>query len=82
MIKQLFGFPTAITEAANTYSPASLANYTYELAKLFNQFYDVCSVLKEENVAIKNFRLALSYSVARTIKSAFLMLGIDVPERM
>ncbi len=82
LIKQLFGFPTAITEAANTYSPASLANYTYELAKLFNQFYDVCSVLKEENVAIKNFRLALSYSVARTIKSAFLMLGIDVPERM
>ena len=69
-------------DAAKELSPALIANYTYEVAKTFNQFYDVCPVLKEEDVALRNFRLALSYSVARTIKSAFKMLGIEVPERM
>jgi arginyl-tRNA synthetase len=82
LIKILNGFPTAVADAAKEYSPALVANYTYELAKTFNQFYDVCPVLKEENEALKNFRLTLTHTVARTIKSAFAMLGIEVPERM
>lgn len=82
LIKLLFGFPNAVAGAAKEYSPALIANYTYELAKTFNQFYDVCPVLKEENYSLRNFRLALSVSVARTIKSAFRMLGIEVPEKM
>ncbi len=82
LIKHLFGFPKSIADAAKELSPALIANFTYELAKTFNQFYDVCPVLKEENGALRDFRLALSISVARTIKSAFNMLGIDVPERM
>jgi arginyl-tRNA synthetase len=82
LIKILNGFPTAVAGAAKEYSPALVANYTYELAKTFNQFYDVCPVLKEENEALKNFRLTLTHTVARTIKSAFAMLGIEVPERM
>ncbi len=82
LIKILNAFPTAVADAAKEYSPALIANYTYELAKTFNQFYDVCPVLKEENIAVRNFRLALTHTVARTIKSAFLMLGIEVPERM
>jgi arginyl-tRNA synthetase len=82
LIKHLFAFPTAVVDAAKDYSPALVANYVYDLAKTFNQFYDVCPVLKEENEAVKNFRLALSVSVARTIKSAMGMLGIGVPEKM
>ncbi|CAN5865525.1 hypothetical protein BH11BAC7_BH11BAC7_03590 [soil metagenome] len=82
LIKILNGFPTAVLDAAKELSPALIANYTYELAKTFNQFYDACPVLKEENVSVRNFRLALTHTVARTIKSAFALLGIEVPERM
>lgn len=82
LIKILNSFPNVVIDAAKEYSPALIANYTYELAKTFNQFYDVCPVLKEENAAVRNFRLALTVAVARTIQSAFSMLGIEVPERM
>ncbi len=82
LIKIINGFPKAVSEAAKEYSPALVANYTYELSKTFNQFYDVCPVLKEENISLRNFRLSLVVTVARTIKSAFAMLGIEVPERM
>ena len=82
LVKILNGFPTAIANAAKEYSPAVVANYTYELAKIFNQFYDVCPVLKEENAEVKNFRLALTDVVSRTIQSAFSLLGIEVVERM
>lgn len=82
LVKILNGFPTAVSNAAKEYSPAVVANYTYELAKTFNQFYDVCPVLKEENAEVKKFRLALTDVVGRTIRSAFSLLGIEVPERM
>lgn len=82
LIKLLYQFPSAVDEAAVNYSPALIANYVYEVAKTFNQFYDACPVLKEENETLRNFRLALSYSVARTIKSAMGLLGIEMPERM
>lgn len=82
LIRKIFMFPAEVSAAAKDYSPALIANYVYDVAKTFNQFYDVCPVVKEENVALRNFRLALCVSVARTIKSAMKMLGIDVPEKM
>lgn len=82
LIKQLYQFPAAVQEAAANYSPAVIANYTYDLAKTFNQFFDVCPVLKEENEQLKYFRLQLCNAVGRTIKSGMHLLGIEVPERM
>jgi arginyl-tRNA synthetase len=54
----------------------------YDLAKTYNQFYDACPVMKAETDALKNFRLTLSATVARTIREALSLLGIDVPEKM
>lgn len=82
LVKLLYAYPSTVSEAAANYSPALVANYAYELAKTFNQFYDACPVLKEEDTVLRNFRLALCVTVARTIKSAMHLLGIDVPERM
>lgn len=82
LIKLQYDFPKVLTEAANTYNPSDVANYIYELAKLFNQFYNECSVLKEENLAIREFRIKLIETTARIIKNGMLSLGIEVPERM
>lgn len=82
LIKQLYGFPAAVSEAAAGYSPAVIANYSYELAKTFNQFWDLCPVLKEEDEKLRTFRLILCDTVGRTIKTAMHLLGIEVPERM
>jgi arginyl-tRNA synthetase len=71
-----------ISEAANFYSPATIANYVYDLAKLYNQFYNELSVFNEPNESLKHFRVALSALVGQTIKKAMSLLGIDVPERM
>lgn len=75
-------YPTVIQSAAADYSPALLANYTYELAKTFNGFYTQHSVMNEENEHIKYLRLGLIKKVAETIKHSMGLLGIDVPERM
>lgn len=75
-------YDTVIKNAASDYSPALLANYTYELAKTFNGFYTQHSVMNEENENIKYLRLGLIKKVAETIKHAMGLLGIDVPERM
>lgn len=75
-------YGTVIKNAASDYSPALLANYTYELAKTFNGFYTQHSVMNEENENIKYLRLGLIKKVAETIKHAMGLLGIDVPERM
>lgn len=82
LIKQQYNFSKALEEAANTYSPAVVANYIYELTKLFNQFYNECPVLKEENKTIKEFRVKLIESTANIIKNGMKCLGINVPERM
>ena len=82
LIKQILLFPEVIQNAAAHHSPALIANYTYELVKEFNSFYQQVSILGEENRAKKVFRVQLSKSVGNTIKNAFLLLGIDVPERM
>ncbi len=82
LIKFQYDFPKILEESANSFNPAIVANYTYELAKLFNQFYNECSVLKEDNQSIKDFRIKLIESTARIIKNSMECLGIKVPERM
>jgi len=82
LIKLHYEFPYILEESANTYNPAVVANYTYELTKLFNQFYNECPVLKEENQSIKEFRIKLVDTTANIIKQSMLCLGITVPERM
>ncbi|WP_439128456.1 arginine--tRNA ligase [Polaribacter sp.] len=82
LLKQLELFPETVQQAAANYSPAIIANYTYDLVKEFNSFYQNVSILGEENQDKKVFRVQLSKKVADTIKQAFSLLGIDVPERM
>lgn len=82
LLKLLQEFPQIIQEAAQNHSPALLANYTYELVKEYNSFYQTVSILGEEDHEKKKFRVQLSKKVADTIKAAFGLLGISVPERM
>ena len=82
LLKQIELYPEVIQNAANNHSPALVANYTYELVKEYNSFYQSVSILGEENRTKKVFRVQLSQKVADTIKSAFKLLGIEVPERM
>jgi arginyl-tRNA synthetase len=82
LIKQVQLFPEVIQNAAESHSPALIANYTYDLVKEFNSFYQQVSILGEENHNKKVFRVQLSKSVGNTIKNAFQLLGIEVPERM
>jgi arginyl-tRNA synthetase len=82
LLKQIELFPEVIQNAANNHSPALVANYTYELVKEYNSFYQSVSILGEEIQSKKVFRVLLSKKVAETIKSAFKLLGIEVPERM
>ena len=82
LIKFIMLFPEVIQNAAESHSPALVANYTYDLVKEFNSFYQNVSILGAENDNEKTFRVALSNKVAVTIKKAFGLLGIDVPERM
>ncbi len=82
LIQLITQFPATVREAGEEFSPALIANYTYELVKEYNQFYHDFSILKEDNQALIQFRLILSESVASVVKSAMLLLGIDVPERM
>ncbi|MGV8812946.1 MAG: arginine--tRNA ligase [Gelidibacter sp.] len=82
LIKFIMLFPELIQNAAENHSPALVANYTYDLVKEFNSFYQNVSILGAENDNEKAFRVALSNKVAVTIKKAFGLLGIDVPERM
>ena len=82
LIKQLQLFPEVIQNAAEQHSPALIANYTYDLVKEFNSFYQNVSILGADNPDDKIFRVKLSNMVALTIKNAFSVLGIQVPERM
>jgi len=82
LIKQVSLFPEIIQSAAQNHSPALVANYTYDLVKEFNSFYQNVSILGEENLDKKVFRVQLANKVGQTIKNAFGLLGINVPERM
>ena len=82
LIKQIELYSEIIQDAAKNHSPALIANYTYDLVKEYNSFYQTVSILGEEDLTKKLFRVQLSKKVADTIKSAFKLLGIEVPERM
>lgn len=82
LIRKVADFPSVVAEAGRNYSPAVVANYAYDLAKEYNQFYHDYSILREENPARRELRLLLSYTVARTLKGAMSLLGIEMPERM
>lgn len=82
LIKLIAKLPAVVSEAGDTYSPALLANYSYDLAKEFNQFYHDFPVLKEENEEIRNMRLLLSETCGIALRNAMGMLGIEMPERM
>ncbi|MGB6269008.1 MAG: DALR anticodon-binding domain-containing protein, partial [Olleya sp.] len=82
LIKQLQLFPEVIQQAASQHSPALIANYTYDLVKAFNSFYQNVSILGADTQNEIIFRVQLSKAVANTIKNAFGLLGIAVPERM
>ncbi len=82
LIKNLNQFPETIALAANQYSPALVANYTYQLVKTFNSFYQQLSILGEEDERKKVFRLILAHNTAQVIENAMALLGIRVPQRM
>lgn len=82
LLKHLELFPQKVQEAAIAHSPALLANYTYDLVKDFNSFYQQVSILGETDMEIKDFRVQLSDKVGEVIKNAFHLLGIHMPQRM
>lgn len=82
IIKHLLAFPETLKEAASSYSPALIANYTYELVKLYNHFYQSITILNEENEDLKSMRIVLSRNVANVIANGMNLLGVKVPERM
>lgn len=82
LIQLLVEFPSIVKQSGDEFSPALIANYVYDLAREFNQFYHDYSILHEANEAIRNFRLILSETTAKVIKSGMKLLGIEVPEKM
>ncbi|MDD4771147.1 MAG: arginine--tRNA ligase [Bacteroidales bacterium] len=82
LIRLLTKYPNIVAEAGTEFSPSVVANYVYDLAKEYNQFYHDHSILKENNSDIRGFRLSLSLLTARILKSGMYLLGIEVPDRM
>ena len=82
LIRMLNDFPAIIRQAGTDFSPSGIANYTYDLAKEYNQFYHDYSILREEDENKKAFRVLLTRNVGKVIKTAMNILGIEVPERM
>jgi arginyl-tRNA synthetase len=82
LIMKLYTFDTVLQQAALELSPALIANYVYDLAKEFSQYYHETPILKEENKELILFRLQLSKTIGIAIKTGMSLLGIEVPERM
>ena len=82
IVKWLYQYPQTLLSAADNYSPALVANYIYELSKLFNHFYQETPVMKETDESLRIFRLQLSRFTGDTIRNGMALLGIDVPEKM
>ena len=82
LIQMVADFAAIVKQAGEDYSPSIIANYTYDLVKEYNQFYHDFSILREENEAVKIFRLALSENVAKMVRLGMGLLGIEVPDRM
>jgi arginyl-tRNA synthetase len=82
LIQKMDEFKVAVKDAGENYNPAGIANYCYELTKEFNQFYHDYSILSADTDIEKTTRLVIAKNVAKTIKNAMALLGIEVPERM
>ena len=82
LVQMLADFAAVVRQAGTDYSPSVIANYCYDLVKEYNQFYHDFSILREENEAVRQFRLVLSAEVAKIVKLGMGLLGIEVPERM
>lgn len=82
IVRMLYFYPQIIMQACESRSPAIVANYMYDLAKEFNQFYQLVPILKEENEQARNLRIAICSFVAQTIKNAGSILGMQMPEKM
>ena len=82
LVQMLADFAAVVRQACTDYSPSVIANYCYDLVKEYNQFYHDFSILREENEAVRQFRLVLSAEVAKIVKLGMGLLGIEVPERM
>ena len=82
LIQMVADFAVVVKQAGEDYSPSIIANYTYDLVKEYNQFYHDFSILREENEAVKVFRIALSANVAKVVRLGMSLLGIEVPSRM
>ena len=82
IIKKISEFPSVIKNAGSNLSPATIINYTYDLVKDYNSYYQSVSILKISDKEMKNFRMSLSLMVARIIRNSMKLIGIDVPEKM
>ncbi|MFN5319150.1 MAG: arginine--tRNA ligase [Bacteroidia bacterium] len=82
LIRTIERYHATVNDAAKSYNPSLIANYAFELAKLFNQFYHDFSILKESDIDKKNLRLIIAKKTAETLKHAMFLLGIEMPERM
>lgn len=82
LIVKIYHFANAINEAATNYDPSAIANYVYELAKLYNHFYSQLPILNAEDETLKSFRILLSDAVGNTLETGLKLLGIEVPTRM
>jgi arginyl-tRNA synthetase len=82
LLKKIHDFPAILAQAAETHSPAVIANYAFELASGYNRFYHELTILKEGNISSRGLRLCLSEFTAKVISNSLWLLGIDVPERM
>jgi arginyl-tRNA synthetase len=82
ILRVLSGFENKVREAARGYAPSIIANYVYDLAKGYNQFYQSIPIFQETDAVKLKFRVALSASVSRAIRKGMHLLGIEVPERM
>ena len=82
LIQLMSKYPETLSTAAQAHNPAAIANYAYDLAKVYNKFYQTESILKTDDEDLKAFRLKLSKLTASTLKKAMNLLGIKMPERM
>ena len=82
LLQQLYQYPAIIKESAQQYDPSTIANYAYALAKNYHRFYHEHSILKADDIAVKNFRLCLSQSVGNVLLHSMDLLGIEMPEKM
>ena len=82
LLKNIYNWPSVLEQAAINRSPAMIANYIYDLAKDFNQFYQECSIMKEDDVKRREFRLQLADMTAKLLRNASALLGISMPEKM